>query len=331
MSSNTAAWITEAKKAPLEVKEAPLWTPKENEVLVKNQAVAVNPIDGSVQQFAYLPLSYPSILGTDVAGEIIAVGPNVARWKIGDRIVGHGLVLWDFKPEGAAFQHYTILVANMAAEIPDHISFQDAVVLPLCLSTAATSLFHDDYMGLQLPTCPPQKTTGETLVIWGGASCVGSNGYEVITTASPKNFDYVKNLGADQVFDYSSPTVADDIVDALKGKLLAGILDSIGFSATQFCLDIAHRSRGFKFVSTTKPRFPNPPEGVQIKHVRGDALVANSLGKSIYEDFLPKALKCGSYVAAPKPTVIGKGLESVQAGIDAVMKGVSATKIVITL
>lgn len=339
MPSNSAAWITEAKKVPFEVKEAPLWTPKENEVLVKNHAVAINPVDGSVQQFAYLPLEYPSILGTDVAGEVVAVGPNVTRWKEGDRIIGHGLVLWNLKPEGAAFQNYTIVTTNMASEIPANVAFEDAVVLPLCLSTASTGLFHEDYLGLQLPAFPAQKPTGKTLVIWGGASCVGSNGiqiakaagYEIITTASPKNFDYVKGLGADVAYDYNSPTATEDILSALKGKTLAGVLDCIGFSATPHCLEIAEKAEGTKFVATTKPRFPTPPEGVEIKHIRGDLLVTNSLGKSIYEDFLPKALEAGSYVVAPKPTIIGKGLEHVQDGINAIMKGVSASKIVVTL
>jgi hypothetical protein len=133
------------------------------------------------------------------------------------------------------------------------------------------------------------------------------------------------------VLDYSSATVAEDILSALKGKTLAGVLDCIGFSATPQCLEIAQKADGFKFVATTKPRFPTPPEGVEIKHIRGDLLVTNSLGKSIYEAFLPKALEAGSYVAAPKPTVIGKGLEHVQDGIHAIMKGVSATKIVVTL
>jgi NADPH:quinone reductase-like Zn-dependent oxidoreductase len=339
MPSNSAAWITEAKKAPLEVKEAPLWTPKENEVLVKNHAIAINPVDGSVQQFAYLPLEYPSILGSDVAGEVVAVGPNVTRWKEGDRIIGHGLVLWDLKPEGAAFQQHTIVTTNMASEIPANVAFEDAVVLPLCLSTASTGLFHETYLGLQLPTSPARKPINKSLVVWGGASCVGSNGiqlakaagYEVITTASPRNFDYVKSLGADVAFDYNSSTVTEDILNTLKGKTLAGVLDCIGFSATPHCLEIAQKAEGSKFVATTKPRFPTPPEGVEIKHIRGDLLVTNSLGKSIYEEFLPKALEAGSYVVAPKPTVIGRGLEHVQAGIDAIVKGVSATKIVVTL
>lgn len=122
-----------------------------------------------------------------------------------------------------------------ASETPDSISFESAAVIPLGFSTAACGLFQDTFFNLQLPTVPPQKQTGNTLLIWGGASSVGSNaiqlavaaGYEVITTASAKNFEYVKKLGASQVFDYHSSTISADLVDALNGKTLMGALDFI--------------------------------------------------------------------------------------------------------
>ena len=102
----------------------------------------------------------------------------------------------------------------MASEIPDSISFESAAVIPLGLSTAPAGLFQDDFLKLQFPTVPPQKQTGNTLLIWGGASSVGSNaiqlaiaaGYQVVTTASPKNFEYVKKLGASAVYDYNAAT-----------------------------------------------------------------------------------------------------------------------------
>lgn len=64
--------------------------------------------------------------------------------------------------------------------------------------------------------------TGQTVVVWGGSTSVGSNavqlavaaGYEVVTTASPRNFDHVRALGASAVFDYNSSTVVQDIIGA---------------------------------------------------------------------------------------------------------------------
>lgn len=64
-------------------------------------------------------------------------------------------------------------------------------------------------------------------------------GYEVITTASAHNFDYVKKLGASQVFDYNSPTVHEDLLKAFESKTLAGVMDCIGAPAWAICVDVA--------------------------------------------------------------------------------------------
>jgi NADPH:quinone reductase-like Zn-dependent oxidoreductase len=339
MASNTAAWITSPKAHPFEVKPAPTWTPGENEVLLENHVLAINPIDETVQTRAWFPLNYPTILGQDVAGVVSAIGPNVTRFKIGDRVVGHGLVFATKQPQHAGFQAYTVVQTNMASEIPDDVTFEQAAVIPLGCSTAACGLFQEEFLNLQLPTEPKRKDTGKTLLIWGGASSVGSNaiqlavaaGYEVITTASPKNFEYLKKLGASQVFDYKSPTVGEDLLAAFKGKTSAGALDCIGFAATPVCIDVVHKSAGAQFVATVKPVSVTPPEGLGIKHIFGTTLKDNKVGKGVYEDFLPKALKTGTFVPAPEPLVVGKGLEKVQEAVDLMGKGVSAKKLVVVL
>ncbi len=76
-----------------------------------------------------------------------------------------------------------------------------------------------DHLGLKHLKVDPEETW-KTVVMWGGASAVGSNGvqvavvggYEVLTTASPKNFEYVRKLGASGVSDYISGTVVEDLV-----------------------------------------------------------------------------------------------------------------------
>ena len=224
MASNTAAWITAAKSKPFEVKEAPLGTPAENEILVRNHAVAINPADGSLQTGGWWPLDYPTILGHDVAGEVVAVGPGVTRFRQGARVLGEPVGMVTKRNEENAFQAYTILKTNVASEIPDSISYERAAVIPLGCSTAAAGLFQDEKLNLQFPTEPPQKPTGKTVLIWGGASSVGCNaiqlavaaGYEVVTTASPKNFEYVKKLGASEVFDYKDPAVSDKLCEFLQ-------------------------------------------------------------------------------------------------------------------
>jgi NADPH:quinone reductase-like Zn-dependent oxidoreductase len=71
MPANRAAWLV-AEAAPLEVKEAPYVSPGANQILIKNGAVAINPVDWALQGMGakYFPwLKYPAIIGSDIAGE----------------------------------------------------------------------------------------------------------------------------------------------------------------------------------------------------------------------------------------------------------------------
>ncbi len=70
---------------------------------------------------------------------------------------------------------------------------------------------------------------------------------------------------------------------------------------------------------------------IRTKFIFGNSLMDNEVSKVIYEDFLPKALADGRYLAAPDPYVVGKGLEYVQAGLDAQKQGVSAKKVIVSL
>ena len=341
MPSNTAAWLTAQKVRPLEVKSASYTAPGENEVVVKNGALALNPVDYAQQDLGDALFSwttYPCVLGSDVAGEVVEVGSGVSRFKNGDRVTGLCLGLTSNRPADGAFQAYTVLRAHMTSPIPNALSYESASVIPLGISTAACGLFQKEYLALQFPAAPPKPAAGQTVLIWGGSTSVGSNaiqlaiaaGYEVFTTASPKNFDYVKKLGASQVFDYSSETVVADLIKAFKGKTSAGAL-AIGDGAADPCGEIVDKSEGKKFVALANPPSKELPSGVGSKFIFGSDLKDNEVGPAIYEDFLPKALATGFFVAAPDAEVVGKGLASIQGGLDLLKKGVSARKYVISL
>src|SRR5271169_1021658 len=121
MPTNTAAWLTGAKVSPLQVKSAPYTTPRENEIVIKNGAVAINPIDWMLQDqgtsIMFTWLKYPFVLGTDVAGEVVEIGSRVTRFNIGDRVVGHAVGKDQKRNRSAecAFQTYTVLLAHMAS------------------------------------------------------------------------------------------------------------------------------------------------------------------------------------------------------------------------
>lgn len=337
MPSNTAAWLTAAKVTPFEIKPSNLGVPLKDEILIKNHAFAVNPVDGKMQHSGRFPLVYPIILGQDVAGEVIALGPEVTRFKIGDRVIGCTAGMVTKRDEERAFQEYTVLQNSLASNIPDGMKFQDAVVLPLGLATAASALFNENCLAMQMPTEPAQESTGKTILIWGGASSVGScaiqlavaAGYEVITTASSKNFEYVTKLGASQVFDYNSPTVISDLVDAFKGKTSVGVFDAV--AAWKGSVDVIRKIEGSKCVITTVPGFPDPPEGIKMIQTQALTVAGSGVGKAVFEDFLPKALESRSLVPAPEALIKGKGLESLQEAVDFQLTGTSAKKVVVLM
>ncbi|KAH8908056.1 zinc-binding oxidoreductase CipB [Coniochaeta sp. PMI_546] len=336
--SNTAAWLMAPKARPFEIKPAAVGTPRENQILIRNHAIAINPIDVKIQQGVPYPLDYPAILGQDVAGEVVAVGPNVTRFKEGDRVTGAAAGFFTKRNEEKAFQTYTVLETNLTCHIPDSMSFEQAVVIPLGLATAACALFSSNLLGLQLPTEPARKPTGRVLLVWGGASSVGLNaiqlaiaaGYEVVTTSSPKNFEYVKQFGPTHVFDYNSPSVVSDLVDAVKGKTTVGAFDAVGGHAPS--VEFVQRTAGAKFVATAVRGFADPPEGVGMAQCQSLTIKDTPVGKAVWEDFLPRALERGTFVPAPGPLVAGKGLEALQGAIDLKREGVSAKeKVVVVL
>lgn len=139
----------------------------------------------------------------------------------------------------AGFQTYTVLKAVLVSVIPMTMSFSQAVVLPCALSTAAAGLFQATALSMSKPSIDPQDQ-GASVLIWGGSSSVGScaiqlaraAGYKVVTTASSRNFQYCKDLGAAAVFDHTSSSAEEQILDALRGDILVGALDSISSDST---------------------------------------------------------------------------------------------------
>lgn len=179
-----------------------------DQVLVKVAATSINPIDWKLRE-GYLkqmfPWSFPIILGWDVAGEIVEVGQKVKDYHVGDRIFA--------RPETTRFgtyADYTIVDTNLLAPLPESIAFTEAAAVPLAGLTALQALF--DHGSLK---------AGEKVLIHAGAGGVGTYaiqlaknaGAYVITTASPRNHELVKKLGADEVIDYHTTDFEEVLTD----------------------------------------------------------------------------------------------------------------------
>lgn len=369
--TNSAAWLR-APYADLEVGPAEYSHPGPGEIVIRNRAVALNPLD-SVKQWSgdlmYKWVPYPLVLGEDVAGEVVELGPGVTRFQQGDRVLAYAVGLEkerNHRAEGG-FQLFSVVRADLAAPIPSELSFEQAAVLPLAVSTAASALFQKDGLALRHPATA-MKATGGTVVVWGGSTSVGSNavqlaaaaGYDVVATASPKNHDQLRRLGASRVFDYNSPTAVSDIVSALVGESVVGVL-AVGTGSGDPGVTIAAATGARRVMLASPavafdsvPRRPGISAGlvsvlarvgvstmllqaratvrrIRARFVWGSSLMKNEVGTMLWEQYLPAALADGSHVAWPAPLVVGEGLDQVQVGLDRLRAGVSARKLVVTL
>ncbi|KAF5511196.1 Dehydrogenase azaJ [Colletotrichum siamense] len=304
-------------------------------------AVAINPVDGAIQKNALFPRTYPAILGMDLAGVVEEVGSNITHVKPGDRVLGLATSLRTDDNANSAFQAYALIPSDCVSSIPEELSFEQAAVLPLAIATAALGLFGKAELGLQLPSVEPHHM-GQVVLVWGGATSVGGvaiqlakmAGYEVFSTASPKNHENIKNLGATKVFDYKSSSTEEDIVVSLKGKTLAGVYEASGTEAAMCsCARIVLGASELVSICVACVRAPpsTAPHGVDMKPFLATDIVDSDLCKTIFVDFVPKALKGGRFKAVPQANVVDSGLEAIQSGIDLLEQGVSSQKIVVAL
>jgi NADPH2:quinone reductase len=208
----------------LHMADVPVPKPLENEVLIQVAYAAVNPIDWKIREGLFkdaLPYQFPLIPGWDMSGIVIAVGAEVTLYKPNDRVYAYCR-----KPieQMGAYAEFLTLPENIVARMPKNLGFRDAAAIPLCALTAWQALF--DLAQLQ---------ANETVLIHAGAGGVGSfaiqlarnAGAGVITTASLRNHDLVRSLGAMHVIDYSR----EDFVAATRAVVAQGVdvaLDLLG-------------------------------------------------------------------------------------------------------
>lgn len=346
---NQAAWLSKAGTT-LEVGPAPMPTAGTNEIVVKNHAVAINPLDCHMQDSGVFVQHWPTIFGCDVAGEVYEVGSNVTRFKKGDRVIGHCINLLTGRPSDGAYQLYTVVPVDKAAVLPDHIPFADGVVVPFAVEAAVCALcvkkpgpctpgVSTPALGLPYPTLESRtQRIGKTLVIYGASSSVGSMatqiataaGINVIAIAGGHNFDIIKACGGIQVFDHKDASIVDKVVEAVKadGTTFIGIFDAISTPETYVRdLAILESLDGGHLACVHPP----PADGVPSNVETGMIFAVNDVATPVYRDFVTPALESGKLKCLPPPTIVGKGLECIGEALKKSRAGVSATKLVVEL
>jgi len=178
--------------------------PGPSDILVNVRAAGLNPVDFKFRQGNLRVIHRPKlpfVLGNELAGEVVAVGSDVKRFRVGDRAfarVG--------KDRGGAFAELACVDQAYAALMPQNLDFAAAAAVPLAGLTALQALRDELRVG-----------PGQKVLISGGAGGVGTFaiqiakwlGAHVTTTASSRGEALVRSLGADDVIDYTSQDVSD--------------------------------------------------------------------------------------------------------------------------
>ncbi|SOD15240.1 zinc-binding alcohol dehydrogenase family protein [Pedobacter xixiisoli] len=181
-------------------------TPKGHELLVKINAIAVNPVDYKIRQNSAkdTELAEPKIIGWDACGIIEAIGNEVSLFKVGDEVYYAG----DITKAGCNAE-YQVIDERIVGKKPKSLSNEAAAAMPLATLTAWEILFDR----IRIST---EKDKGKTLLIIAGAGGVGSiaiqlakkiAGLKVIATASrPESIEWCKHMGADVVVNHKNLT-----------------------------------------------------------------------------------------------------------------------------
>ena len=181
--------------------------PGPSEVLVKVEAAGVGPWDGWIRAGkGALPQPLPLTLGSDLSGDIVAVGPGVSGLRVGDQV--YGVTNPQFV---GAYAEYAVASAAMVSGKPTSLTYTEAASVPVIAVTAWQALFDQ-----------AQLKAGQTVVIHGAAGNVGAYavqlarraGVRTIATAATDDIAFVRNLGANTVIDYRTQRFEEEVRDA---------------------------------------------------------------------------------------------------------------------
>jgi NADPH:quinone reductase-like Zn-dependent oxidoreductase len=228
--------------------DVPAPTPRPRDILVEVRAAGLNPVDFKFRQGklrAMLRPKLPLVLGNELAGEVIAVGSYVKRFRVGDRVFARVA-----KDRAGAFAEQACVDEDDAAHMPRNLDFTAAAAVPLAGLTALQALRDE------LRVKPGQK-----VFISGGAGGVGTFaiqiakwlGADVTTTASKRGEALVRSLGCDEVIDYTVQDISNE-----EGRFDAGF-DLIGGKTLEQMFEIM--KPGTKIVSVAA--LPEPQTAIR--------------------------------------------------------------------
>lgn len=223
-------WIGQGGNSPLDLQERYLSTPalQAGEILVKNAAIGLNPVDWKV-----LNTQIDKVPGVDGAGTVVALGPNVDIGLLGLRVAYHQNL-----QRNGSFAEYTVLAAQVVMRIPDELDFATAAAFPCPALTAWQAIE-------KIPVNP-----GAQLLIAGAGGSVGhylvqlaqARGFDVTTLSSERHWARLHALGAKRCLDdiQHSPQTNQGryfaVIDAVGSEHAAHLADNLLANGHLVCI-----------------------------------------------------------------------------------------------
>lgn len=330
------------EKGIVEVSDnVPLPKLRDDYILVRTKAVALNPTDWKGAHGHYGDPAIGAIVGCDYSGIVEEIGSKVTTsFKVGDKVAGFVHGADPEKYSGAFAQH---IPAKGDLQIKIDIPFEDAATLGVGITTVGQGLYQS--LGLPFPPAKVQEST--SILIYGASTATGTlavqfaklSGLEVIATASPHNFDLLKSLGADQVFDYKDPEVGDKIRKATNDNLRL-VFDTISEYDSPKISAAAISSKGGHY--STLLAVDSPRSDVKTTFTLGYTALGEKFSDSFpasQEDFefgvkfwRAAADLINSGKIKTHPTIVRKGLDNIAQGLqDLKDNKVSGKKLVYTI
>lgn len=214
---------------------------EDSEVLIKIEAVALNPADA--KQLDNCPVD-GAISGSDLAGTVVKVSKSLEKdLHIGDRVAAMVLGCNPRRPENGAFTQYAAVRAGFCLKLPETISFEAGTTLTVGLVTCGLALRSLGLVDSTARLASPKNRDSDYVLVYGGSTATGTLaiqilhyfGYAPIAVCSPSNFPLAREAGAHFCVDYKNSRGSDEIRNATNGQL-RWVLDCIGSSgSTTFC------------------------------------------------------------------------------------------------
>ncbi|KAL2829310.1 chaperonin 10-like protein [Aspergillus pseudoustus] len=301
-----------------------------NEVMIRNYATGLNPIDWKSLAYNFCLPQFPWITGREMAGIVARVGDAVTNCRVGDRV-------WTstyYKDRRAGcFQDLVVVPEHTVARIPAGLDFESAACLGVGALTAAMTLWK--WMGIPMypPPAVPSTVARDDrgyVLIWGGSSVTGQFATQlaalahlhVIAVCSGQAAPVLRQLGAKHIVvrDGLSDAEIADAIRGIAGDDITRGIDLVGSKTARTLLEVLSKSKPALLAPLAMMSSSTPvPDNVTVVGVEMKQFVLDPSSK-VYSSRLNELIEDG-HIQLPQIEVIKGGLAAVEGGLRRLKEG----------